>query len=159
MESEDTEIASAFLAIGELNPGEVEAKVQYIVEQLANYLEYPLVAAAILASIPVFEAHEVLDLMEKAVTMLFTYARGLERSEMVALAVRMIHGVRNELVKEIDSTAKITETPVQFTYSTHPGFFFWYFPVIVAHSTYHATFSGMGGFHPAHSHGVGGFVG
>jgi hypothetical protein len=159
MESEDTEIASAFLAIGELGPDEVEAKVQYIVEQLTNYLEYPLVAAAILASIPVFEAHEVLDLMEKAVTMLFAYVRGLERSEMVALAVRMIHGVRNELVKEVDSTAKITETPVQFTYATHPGFFIWYFPVIVAHSSYHATFSGMGGFHPAHSHGVGGFAG
>ena len=159
MESEDTEIASAFLAIGELDPGEVEAKVQSIVEQLTNYLEYPLVAASILASIPVFESHEVLDLMEKAVTMLFAYARGLERSEMVALAVRMIHGVRNELVKEIDSTAKVAETPVQFTYAVHPGFFVWYFPVIVAHSTYHATFSGMGGFHPAHSHGVGGFAG
>ena len=159
MESEDTEIASAFLAIGELSPDEVEGKMQYIVEQLTNYLEYPLVAAAILASIPVFESHEVLDLMEKAVTMLFAYAKGLERSEMVALAVRMIHGVRNELVKEVDSTAKITETPVQFTYAMHPGFFIWYFPVIVAHSTYHATFSGMGGFHPAHSHGVGGFAG
>lgn len=159
MESEDTEIASAFLAIGELEPEEVEAKMQYIVEQLTNYLEYPLVAAAILASIPVFESHEVLDLMEKAVTILFAHARGLERSEMVALAVRMIHGVRNELVKTIDSTAKIADTPVQFTYVTHPGFFIWYFPVIVAHSTYHATFSGMGGFHPAHSHGIGGFAG
>ena len=133
--------------------------MQYIVEQLRNYLEYPLVAAAILASIPVFESHEVLDLMEKAVTLLFAYARGLERSELVALAVRMIHGVRNEMVKEIDSTAKIAATPVQFTYASHPGFFAWYFPVIVAHSSYHATFSGMGGFHPAHSHGVGGFAG
>jgi hypothetical protein len=97
--------------------------------------------------------------MEKAVTLLFSYTRGLERSEMVALAVRMIHGVRNELVKEIDSAAKIAATPVQFTYSSHPGFFGLYFPVIVAHSSYHATFSGMGGFHPAHSHGIGGFAG
>ena len=159
MASEDTEIASAFLAIGELSADEVTGKVQYIVEQLTNYLEYPLVAAAILASIPVFESHEVLDLMEKAVTLLFAYTKGLERSEMVALAVRMIHGVRNELVKEIDSTAKIAPTPVQFTYSMHPGLFAWRFPVIVAHSSYHATFSGMGGFHPAHSHGVGGFAG
>jgi hypothetical protein len=157
--SEDTEIASAFLAIGELNADEVEEKLKYIVEQLKNYLEYPLVAAAILASIPVFESHEVLDLMEKAVTLLSGYAAGLERSELVALAVRMIHGVRNELVKEIDSTAKITETPVQFTYSAHPGLFIWYYPVIVAHSSYHSTFSGMGGFHPAHSHGIGGFAG
>ncbi|GEM_PF-297950 len=159
MKSEDTEIASAFLAIGELNAGEVAGKLKYIVEQLRNYLEYPLVAAAILASIPVFESHEVLDLMEKAVTLLSGYSTGLERSELVALAVRMIHGVRNELVKEIDPTAKVTETPVQFTYGSHPGFFITYYPVIVAHSYYHATFSGMGGFHPAHSHGVGGFAG
>ena len=159
MASEDTEIASAFLAIGELNQNEVFEKLKYIVEQLQNYLAYPLVAAAILASIPVFESHEVLDLMEKAVTMLSGYARSLERSELVALAVRMIHGVRNELVKEIDSTAKISATPVQFTYGGHPGFFFWYCPIIVAHSSYHSTFSGMGGFHPAHSHGVGGFAG
>ncbi len=159
MTSEDIEIASAFLAIGELNADEVEEKLKYIVEQLKNYLEYPLVAAAILASIPVFESHEVLDLMEKAVTLLSGYATGLERSELVALAVRMIHGVRNELVKEIDSTAKITETPVQFTYALHPSFFIWYYPVIVAHSSYYSTFSGMGGFHPAHSHGIGGFAG
>jgi hypothetical protein len=159
MESEDTEIASAFLAIGELSASEVDEKLRYIVEQLGNYLAYPLVAAAILASIPVFESHEVLDLMEKAVTLLFAYARGLERSEMVALAVRMVHGVRNELVKKIDSTAKVAATPVQFTYASHPGLFAWYFPVIIAHSSYHAPFSGMGGFHPAHSHGVGGFAG
>jgi hypothetical protein len=118
-----------------------------------------LVAAAILASIPVFEAHEVLDLTEKAVTLLSGYVAGSERSELVALAVRMIHGVRNELVKEIDPTAKITETPVQFTYASHPGLFYWYSPVIIAHSSYHSTFSGMGGFHPAHSHGIGGFAG
>jgi hypothetical protein len=159
MASEDTEIASAFLAIGELDADEVEEKLKYIVEQLKNYLEYPLVAAAILASIPVFESHEVLDLMEKAVTLLSGYATGLERSELVALAVRMIHGVRNELVKEIDSTAKITETPVQFTYAPHPGLLFWYYPVIIAHSSYYSAFGGMGSFHPAHSHGIGGFSG
>ncbi len=159
MLSEDTEIASAFLAIGELGVDEVDAKLKYIVEQLKNYLEYPLVAAAILASIPVFEAHEVLDLMEKSVTLLAGYAAGLERSELVALAVRMVHGVRNEIVKEIDPTAKMTPTPVQFTYPTLPGVFIWYRPVIIAHAAYHSTFSGMGGFHPAHSHGVGGFAG
>jgi hypothetical protein len=159
MTSEDTEIASAFLAIGELEASEVQEKLKYIVEQLRNYLEYPLVAAAILASIPVFESHEALDLMEKAVTLLSAYAAGLERSELVALAVRMIHGVRNELVKQIDSTAKITQTPVQFTYAPHPGLLFWYNPVIVAHSSYFSTFGGMGGFHPAHSHGIGGFAG
>ncbi|MGD0424832.1 MAG: hypothetical protein ABSA92_15450 [Candidatus Bathyarchaeia archaeon] len=159
MISEDTEIASAFLAIGELTVDEVEEKLKYIIEQLKNYLEYPLVAAAILASIPVFESHEVLDLMEKAVTLLSGYAADLERSELVTLAVRMIHGVRNEIVKQIDPAAKIAETPVQFNYPLHPGFFLWYYPIIVAYSSYHSTFSGMGGFHPAHSHGVGGFAG
>jgi len=159
MASEDTEVASAFLAIGELEPAEVQEKLQYIVQQLKNYLEYPLVAAAILASIPVFEAHETLDLMEKAVTLLSAYVSGLERSVLVALAVRMIHGVRNELVKRIDPTATITDTPIQFTYAPHPGLFVWFRPVIIAHSSYHATFSAMGGFHPAHSHGVGGFAG
>jgi len=159
MKSEDTEIASAFLAIGELNADELQGKLQHIIEQLKNYLEYPLVAASILASIAVFESHEVLDLMEKAVTLLTGCTTGLERSELVALAVRMIHGVRNELVKEVDSTAKIAATPVQFTYAPHPGLLIWYYPVIVAHSSYHSTFSGMGGFHPAHSHGVGGFAG
>jgi hypothetical protein len=83
----------------------------------------------------------------------------LERSELVALAVRMIHGVRNELVKEVDSTARIAQTPVQFTYGTNAGLFIRFYPVIVAHSSYHATFSAMGGFHPAHSHGIGGFAG
>jgi hypothetical protein len=159
MTSEDTEVASAFLAIGELDTDEVQVKLSYIVEQLKNYMAYPLVAAGILASIPVFEAHEVLDLMEKAVTLLSGYAIGLERSQLVALAVRMIHGVRNELVKQIDSTAKITETPVQFTYAPYPGLFIWYYPVILAHSYYYSTLGGMGGFHPAHSHGIGGFAG
>jgi hypothetical protein len=159
MKSEDTEIASAFLAIGDLKVDEVQEKLKYIVEQLKNYLEYPLVAAAILASIPVFESHEVLDLMEKAVTLLSGYTSGFERSALVALAVRMIHGVRNELVKEIDPTARIAGTPVQFTYPFHPGLFIWYRPVIIAHSAYHTTFAGMGGFHPAHYHGVGGFAG
>ena len=159
MRSDDTEIASAFLSIQELNANEVQAKLEYIVEQLKNYLEYPLVAAAILGSIPVFEAHEALDLMEKAVTLLSGCAVGLERSELVALAVRMIHGVRNELVKDVDSTARIAQTPVQFTYGLNQGLYIRFFPVIVAHSSYHATFSAMGGFHPAHSHGIGGFAG
>jgi hypothetical protein len=159
MASEDTEIASAFLAIGELKQNEVFEKLKYVVEQLQGYLAYPLVAAAILASIPEFESHEVLDLMEKAVTLLSGYAGGLERSELVTLSVRMIHGVRNEVVKEIDPTARIAQTPVQFIYPSHPAFFAGYYPLIIAHSSYHSTFSGMGGFHPAHSHGVGGFAG
>ncbi len=159
MTSEDTEISSAFLSIGELGPNDVEDKLKYVIEQLKNYLEYPLVPGAILASIPVFESHEVLDLMEKAVTLLSAFAAGLERSELVTLAVRMIHGVRNELIKELDPTATLSETPIQFSYGTRPFFFIWYYPLISAHSYHTSNFGGMGGFHPAHSHGVGGFAG
>ena len=71
----------------------------------------------------------------------------------------MIHGIKNQLVKEIDPTAKIMHTPLQFTYIPSNLFFIYYAPLIIAHSSYYATFSGIGGFHPAHVHGVGGFMG
>ena len=158
-ESEDTEIASAYLAISDLARDEVKDKMTIILDALKNYLEYPLVATAILTSIPTLEANETLDLMEKASTLLGTYAPNLERSEVISLSVRMIHGIKNELVKELDPTAKITETPVQFTYFPSTVFFMYYTPLIIAHSAYHSTFSALGGAHPAHVHGVGGFSG
>ncbi len=157
--SEDTELASAFLAISELGPGDVSAKLMIEIDALKNYLEFPLVAAAILASIPTLEANETLDLMEKACFMLGSIAAGLQRSELVSLAVRMIHGIRNELVRRLDPTAKVVNTPVQFTYPQSPVFFLYYRPLIIVHSTYYATYAGIGGFHPAHVHGVGGFMG
>lgn len=157
--SEDSELASAYLAISNLGPDDVRTKMNIIIDSLKNYLEYPLVAAAILTSIPTLEANETLDLMEKASSLLATVATGLQRSELISLAVRMIHGIRNELVKELDPTAKITNTPVQFTYASHPNFFFLYPPLIIVHSSYFSTYSGIGGFHPAHVHGVGGFAG
>ena len=156
--SEDTELASAYLTISDLGPDDVRTKMTIIVDALKNYLEYPLVASAILTSIPTLEANETLDLMEKAYSFLGSYAVGLERSALVSLAVRMIHGVANELVKKLDPTATVINTPVQFTHA--PSFiFFPYMPLIVAHSTYYSTFSGIGGAHPAHVHAVGGFVG
>jgi hypothetical protein len=127
-----------------------------IVTALKNYLEYPLVAAAILASIPTLEANETLDLMEKAYSQLWSFATGLERSELVSLSVRMIHGIKNELVEKLDPTAKIAKTPVQFTHAPSSIFFGYYAPLIIVHSIYYSTFSGIGGFHPAHVHGVGG---
>jgi hypothetical protein len=156
-ETEDTELASAYLTISDLQRDEVKDKMTIILDALKNYLEYPLVATAILTSIPTLEANETLDLMEKASTLLQTYAPGLERSEIISLAVRMIHGIKNELVKELDPTAKITETPVQFTHV--PSTLFFIYPLIVAHSSYYSTFSALGGAHPAHVHGVGGFSG
>jgi len=157
--SDDTELSSAFLAVSGLTPDELKTKLTIIVDALKAYLEYPLVAASVLSSIQVLEANETLDLMEKAYSVLSQYATGMERSELLSLAVRMIHGMKNELVKELDSTAKVTRTPVQFTYIPTGAFFIYYVPLIVVHSSYYSTFSGIGGFHPAHVHGVGGFAG
>ena len=156
--SEDTELASAFLTISDFVPSDVSTKMSIILSALKTYLEYPLVATAILTSIPTFEANETLDLMEKTYSLLWPYAQGLQRSELISLSVRMIHGIRNELVKQLDPTAKISNTPVQFTHAPSPIFFF-YGPLIIAHSAYYSTFSGIGGAHPAHVHGYGGGFG
>ena len=158
-ESEDTDLASAYLAISDFTRDEVKDKMLIILDALKKYLEYPLVATAILTSIATLEANETLDLMEKASTLLGNFAPSLERSELISLAVRMIHGIKNELVKKLDPTVKITETPIQFTHVPSPVFFIYYAPLILAHSSYHATFSRFGGAHPAHVHGVGGFSG
>jgi hypothetical protein len=157
--SEDTELASAYLSISDLAPDDVKTKMTIILDALKNYLEYPVVAAAILTSIPTLEANETLDLMEKATSLLASLDTGLERSELISLAVRMIHGIKNELVKKLDPTATITKTPLQFTYAPSGIFFPYFAPLIIAHSSYYSTFSGMGGYHPAHVHGVGGFMG
>jgi len=97
--------------------------------------------------------------MEKAVTLLTGYVSGFERSETVAMAVGMIHGVRNEIVSGIDPKAALANTPVQFTYGAYPGLLRWYYPVIITGHSYVGAFSGMGAFHPAHFHGIGGFAG
>jgi len=157
--SEDTELASAYLSISDLGPEDVRTKLTIVIAALKNYLEYPLVAAAILASIPTLEANETLNLMEKAYFLLGSYTSDLEHSEVLSLAVRMIHGIKNELVKQLDPTANIVNTPVQFTYVPSGVFFIYRAPLIVAHSSYFSTFSGIGGYHPAHVHGAGGFVG
>ena len=156
--SEDTELASAFLTISDFVPADITTKMSIILSALKTYLEYPLVATAILTSIATFEANETLDLMEKTYSLLWPYAQGLQRSELISLSVRMIHGIKNELVKQLDPTAKIANTPVQFTRAPSPIFFF-YGPLIIAHSAYYSTFSGIGGAHPAHVHGYGGGFG
>lgn len=155
-ESEDTDLASAYLSISDFTRDEVKDKMNIILDALKNYLEYPLVATAILTSVPTLEANETLDLMEKASTLLGNYAPSLERSELISLSVRMIHGIKNELVKALDPTAKITLTPIQFTYVPSIVFFRYRTPLILAHSYYHSTFSALGGAHPAHVHGFGG---
>jgi hypothetical protein len=157
--SEDTELASAFLSISDFGPDDIRAKMTIIVSAMKNYLEYPLVAAAILTSIASLEANETLDLLEKAYSLLGSVAVGLQRSELLSLAVRMIHGINNELVKKLDPTAKIVNTPIQFTHAPSFIFFPIYAPLILAHGTYFSTFSAIGGAHPAHVHGFGGGIG
>lgn len=157
--SEDTELAAAYLAISGFQPDELRTKLSIIITALKTYLEYPLVAAAILASITTLEANETLDLMEKAYTSLWSFATELERSELVSIAVRMIHGIRNEIVRQLDPTATITHTPVQFTYRPMIIFFPYRAPLILAHSAYYSRFGGLGGAHPGHAHGYGGGFG
>ena len=154
--SEDTELAAAYLAVGELGPEDVRFKMTTIISQIRNYLEYPLVPAAILTSISTLEANEALELMEKAANILKTVAVNLSQAELVSLAIRMIHGIRTETVKELDPTSKVTNTPVQFTYRPYPIFFPYYYYFLFVHSAYYSTYRGVGGSHPAHVHGVGG---
>ncbi|HEV2119512.1 MAG TPA: hypothetical protein VGS11_05345 [Candidatus Bathyarchaeia archaeon] len=155
-QSEDTELASAYLALSGLGPDEVRTKLSIIVEGMRSYLQYPLVAAAILTSIPTLEANELLDLTERAYSLLALKAPGLDRSELLSLSIRMIHGVKNELVKQLNPTARLANTPIQFTNAPIAPFFLWYAPLIIVHGSYYSTFSGIGGVHPAHVHGYGG---
>ncbi|HYB04027.1 MAG TPA: hypothetical protein VED17_06175, partial [Nitrososphaerales archaeon] len=172
--SDDADLAAAYLSISPLEAKDAKDKMSAIVDALRTDLQYPLVAAAILTSMTTLAATEALDLMEKGVTILQTYATDLGRSELVSLAVRMVHGVNNELAQKLDPNASRTNTPVQFTntqqqasqsaygpggfYGGFPIFWWFYFPLIVAHSTYHNTYNTSAGYHEGHAHGVGGFT-
>ena len=159
--SEDTELASAYLAVSEIPVEGIGTKLAIIARGLSTYLAYPLVAASVLASLSTLEANETLNLLEHAYDIVGRRAMPMSQPELVCLAVRMLHGIRNELVGPLDATAaaRPTPTPVRGFYG--PGFFF--VPIIVAHHAYFSTFSGVGGAHPGHVHGFagggGGFVG
>src|SRR5438445_11438714 len=86
--SEDTELATAFLSISDLQPDDVRWKMSINVTAPKNYLEYPPVAAAILTPIPTLEANETLDLMQKPYSQLSSFAIGLARSELITLSRR-----------------------------------------------------------------------
>ena len=158
--SEDTELSSAYLAISDLPEQGFQTKLGIIINGIKSYLEYPLVSSSILASIPVMEANETLDLVEQAYSILGRVASGLSQSELIGLAVRAIHGIRNEIIRNLDTTAKIVNTPVQFSYRPM-GMMFMpiYLPLIVVHSSYFSTFSSIGGVHPGHVHVSGGMQG
>ncbi len=170
--SDDTDLAAAYLSISPLVVNDVKSKMNTIVDALRSDLAYPLVAAAILTSMTTLEATEAIDLMEMGVSILAQFA-SLGRSELVSLAVRMVHGVDNQLAKSLDPNASLSNTPVQFTntpqqvaqsgFAGQPyygGFFpiWWYYPLIISHTTYHNIYNTGGGYHDGHSHGVGGFA-
>ncbi len=157
--SEDVELASAYLAISELPVEGISTKLAILARGLGTYLEYPLVAAAILASVPVLEANESLNLLEEAYDIVGRRAMPSSQAELICLAVRMVHGVRTETITGMDSTQVPTPAAAGVGYGGPrpmfmPGFF--YGPLIVMHGGYYSTFSGIGGVHPGHVHGGGG---
>jgi hypothetical protein len=174
--TEDTELATTFLAMSDMDIEEAKPKVKALVELIRNDLEYPLVPAAILASMPISSPAEIMALVEKAVEYLKRNAADLSRSQLLSLAVRMVHGTSADMVHKIDSTATVERTPVQFTHRPMqsaygaPGFYssygmgprpfpYLYYWLIVSHNSHSAHYANIGGYHPSHSHGVGGFYG
>jgi hypothetical protein len=156
--SEDVELSSAYLAVSDLPMDGLSPKLAVLTRGLGAYLQYPLVASAILASIPVLEANETLQLLEQAYDILGKRAMPMGQSELICLAVRMIHGIRAETVTGVDATAKaVPPPPVNFHYM--PGMWFFFVPVFIGHGSYFATYGAFGGAHPAHVHAMGGFVG
>ena len=155
--SEDVELSSAYLAVSELPVEGIATKLAIIVKGLSIYLEYPLVAAAVLASLSTLEANETLNLLGRAYDIVGRRAVGLSQGELICLAVRMLHGIRDELVAPLDATARVPPPPPPTPGMYGPRFFF--VPIIVAHNAYFSTYSGIGGAHPGHVHGFGGGAG
>ena len=152
--SEDVALSAAYLTTSELPLEGVGPKLAIIVRGLAHYLQYPLAAAAILTSIPVMEANETLRLLESAYEQLGRRTGPLPPSELVCLAVRLIHGVRVTSVTALDPTAAAAPR-VGYGPMVHPILV----PLMVTQMFYYATFSGIGGAHPGHVHSFGGFTG
>jgi hypothetical protein len=156
--SEDVELSSAYLAVSDMPLDGVSPKLAVLTRGLGAYLQYPLVAAAILASIPVLEANESLLLLQQAYDILGRRTTPMSQPELICLAVRMIHGIRAETVTGLDTTATaVPAPPVNFHYM--PGMWFFFVPVFIGHGSYFSTFGAFGGAHPAHVHAMGGAVG
>jgi hypothetical protein len=164
-ESDDVELASAYLAVSELPIQGINTKLAIISKGMATYLQYPLVASAVLASIPVLEANETLHLLEQAYDVIGRRAMPLAQPELITLAVRMIHGIRNETLAKLDTTATARPAPTGMGYRGPYGFYG--VPMFVFYGAYFSTYSGFGGAHPGHAHfgpggaggGAGGMVG
>lgn len=172
LRTEDTDLASAYLAISTLDPEQAKQRITALVDLLKHDIEFAFVPAAILTSMTAYSPNEVVSLIERSVTDLQKYARDLTRSELMSLGVRMIHGVSNELIQKADQTAELVRIPVQFTnrpmqpaygsagFYGGSGFmpfpYPWYW-IIISHSSHCSHYGNIGGAHPFHSHGVGGF--
>jgi hypothetical protein len=163
-DSDDVELASAYLAVSELPVEGINTKLAIISKGIATYLQFPLVASAVLASIPVLEANETLHLLEEAYDVIGRRAMPLSQPELISLAVRMIHGIRNETLAKLDTTAAVRPTPGM---GYRGGFGFYGVPMFVFYGAYFSTYSGFYGAHPGHAHfgpggsggGVGGMTG
>ena len=145
--SEDVELSSAYLTVSELPAEGISTKLAIIAKGLSTYLEYPLVAASVLASLSTLEANETLNLLEHAYEIVGRRAMPMTQPELICLAVRMLHGIRNELVGPLDTTAAAVPVAPRVPGYYGPRFFF--VPIIVVHGAYYSTFSGVSGAHPA----------
>jgi len=155
--SEDVELSSAYLAVSELPPDGVGTKLAILAKGLSTYLEYPLVAAAVLASLGTLEANETLNYLGQAYDVIGRRATELGQPELICLAVRMLHGIRDDLLRPLDATAAVPPSMAPGVgrvgyYGPH----YYYAPIIVAHNAYYSTYSGVSGVHPGHVHGFGG---
>jgi hypothetical protein len=156
--SEDVELSAAYLTVSELPADGISTKLAIIAKGLSTYLQFPLVAASVLASVSTLEANETLNLLEHAYEIVGTRAAPLSQAELITLAVRMVHGIRDELVGPLDATAAARPIAPRALGMYGPRFYF--VPIFVVHQAYFGTFSGIGGAHPGHVHGFGGgFVG
>jgi hypothetical protein len=154
--SEDLELSAAYLTVSDLPIEGVGTKLGIIARGLGTYLRYPLVGASILASIPVLEANETLNYLEKAYETLGRRTGPLAQPELICLSIRLLHGIQVASVSELDATA-VARAAAGPGYYGGPRFLF--VPLIVAHGYYFGTYSGIGGMHPGHLHTAGGFSG
>ncbi len=152
--SEDVELSSAYLTVSELPVEGVSTKLAIITKGLGTYLEYPLVAASVLASLSTMEANETLNWLERAYEIVGRRAMPMTQAELITLAVRMLHGIRDELVGPLDATAAAVPRAPAAVGFYGPRFFF--VPGVVMHHGYFSTYSGITGAHPGHVHGLAG---
>ncbi len=156
--SEDVELSAAYLTVSDLPITGVGTKLAIIARGVGTYLQYPLVAASILAAIPVLEANETLTLLERAYDILGRRTGPIPPPELLCLAVRLLHGIRVASVNELDATAAARPAGAGPP-TPSPGPRLFLVPLLVAHGHYFSTFGAFSGAHPGHVHAFGGFTG